>query len=111
NARNGTVFTWGGRMVIKNASYKSDFRPIDPNCTCTTCRNFSRAYIRHLFSVGEVLALRLATAHNIHFYMELVQKARQAILEKHYKAFKEAFYSDYKVIETESYSKPIKRRK
>ncbi|HDK35488.1 MAG TPA: tRNA-guanine transglycosylase, partial [Bacteroidetes bacterium] len=79
--------------------------------TCTTCRNFSRAYIRHLFSVGEVLALRLATAHNIHFYMELVQKARQAILEKHYKAFKEAFYSDYKVIETESYSKPIKRRK
>ncbi len=110
NARNGTVFTWEGRMVLKNATYKEDFRPIDETCTCAVCRNHSRAYIRHLFSVGEVLALRLATYHNIHFYLELVRRAREAILRGAFKKFREDFYSRYEVIQVERQPKPIKRR-
>ncbi len=110
NARNGTVFTWEGRLVLKNATYKEDFRPIDENCTCAVCRNHSRAYIRHLFSVGEVLALRLATYHNIHFYLELVRRAREAILRGQFKKFQEDFYSKYQVIQVEKQPKPIKRR-
>ena len=111
NARNGTVFTWKGRLVIKNAAYMDDFRPIDETCSCSTCQNFSRAYIRHLFSVGEVLALRLATYHNIHFYLELVRKARKAILRERFKEFRDEFYSNYQVIEVNQQQKPIKRRK
>ncbi|NOY76965.1 MAG: tRNA guanosine(34) transglycosylase Tgt [Calditrichaeota bacterium] len=111
NARNGTVFTREGRLVIKNATYKDDFRPIDETCSCATCRNFSRAYIRHLFSVGEVLALRLATYHNIHFYLDLVHRARKAILRGQFKEFREEFYSNYHVIEVNQHQKPIKRRK
>ncbi len=110
NARNGTVFTWEGRLVLKNAAYREDFRPIDETCTCAVCRNYTRAYIRHLFSVGEVLALRLATYHNIHFYLELVRRARNAILEGTFKKFQEEFYARYEVIEVKRQPKPIKRR-
>lgn len=79
NARNGTVFTHKGKMIIKGAAYAEDFRPIDPECGCPACRNFTRAYIRHALSVGEILGLRLATAHNLYFYMELMQRIRGAI--------------------------------
>jgi queuine tRNA-ribosyltransferase len=70
NARNGTVFSRYGKVVIRNAQYKADFKPLDEACKCYTCRNFSRAYLRHLFNVNEVLGLRLATLHNIHFYLK-----------------------------------------
>ncbi len=87
NARKGSIFTRNGKMIIKSARYKSDFRPIDPECTCYTCRNFSRAYIRHLIHMNEILGMRLTTIHSLHFYLELVGMARQAILEDRYEQF------------------------
>jgi len=88
NARKGTVFTSKGKLIIKSARYKDDFSPLDENCNCYTCRNFSRAYIRHLFSVDEILGMRLTSLHSLHFYLELVRKARKAILENRYSDFK-----------------------
>jgi len=87
NARKGSVFTWQGRLIVKAARYKEDFSPIDPNCTCYTCRHFTRAYIRHLFQSGELLGMRLASIHSLHFYLELVTAARQAIVEGRYEEF------------------------
>ncbi len=87
NARKGTVFTHRGKLIIKAARYKEDFSPLDPECSCYTCRNFSRAYIRHLFSVNEFLAMHLATLHSLHFYLELVTNARKAIFENRYDEF------------------------
>ncbi len=87
NARKGTVFTRNGKLIIKAGRYKEDERPIDSECTCYACRNFSRAYIRHLFNVGEILGMRLATIHSLHFYLELVGMARKAILEDRYQEF------------------------
>ncbi|MBN2423564.1 MAG: tRNA guanosine(34) transglycosylase Tgt [Calditrichaceae bacterium] len=84
NARNGTVFTWNGRLVIKAGRFKEDTLPIDEQCTCYTCRNFSRAYLRHLFNANEILGLHLATLHNIHFYMDLVKKSREKILNNEF---------------------------
>jgi queuine tRNA-ribosyltransferase len=89
NARNGTIFTRRGKMTLKAATYAGDFRPIDPECGCPACRGFSRAYIRHLLSVGEILALRLTTAHNVFFYMELMKQIRDAIDKNMYKSFRE----------------------
>ena len=82
NARNGTVYTTKGKLVIKSARCKSDKKPIDENCTCYTCKNFSRAHIRHLFNSNEILGLRLATLHNVHFYMWLVSEARKHIMDE-----------------------------
>ncbi len=79
HGRNGTVYTWAGKLVIRNSIYKDDFNPIDENCDCFTCRNYTRAYIRHLFASGELLGPRLATLHNIHFYLELMKKIRDSI--------------------------------
>ena len=79
NARNGTVFTSNGKLIIKSARCKSDKKPIDNHCACYTCKNFSRAYIRHLFNSNEILGLQLATLHNVHFYMWLVGEARKKI--------------------------------
>ncbi len=87
NARKGTVFTRNGRMIIKAARYKEDFRPIDEECTCYTCRNFTRAYIRHLFAANELLAMRLASIHSLHFYLELMHMARAAIENGNYYEF------------------------
>lgn len=87
NARKGTIFTRNGKLIIKAGRYKADPRPIDEECTCYACRNFSRAYIRHLLNVGEILGLRLATIHSLHFYLELVGMARKAILEDRYQEF------------------------
>jgi queuine tRNA-ribosyltransferase len=79
NARNGTLFTGTGRLNIKGAAYARDERPVDPACACYTCRHFSRAYLRHLYVADEILGLRLNTIHNLHYYLDLMQQARQAI--------------------------------
>ena len=79
NARNGMLFTSFGKVVIKNSRYASDTRPIDEACDCYTCRNYSRAYLRHLFTAGEILAIRLNTIHNLYYYHNLVKKIREAI--------------------------------
>jgi queuine tRNA-ribosyltransferase len=80
NARNGSLFTSQGRVVIKNAQYARDFTPLDPQCDCYTCKNYSRAYLRHLFNAKEILALRLNTYHNLYFLAHLLKRIRQAIL-------------------------------
>jgi queuine tRNA-ribosyltransferase len=79
NARNGCVFTSEGKLVIKNAKYARDERPLDPLCACMVCRRYSRSYVRHLFVVREMLAGILATHHNLHFYLDTMRKVRQAI--------------------------------
>ena len=82
NARNGSAFTSAGKVNIRNAAYTKDFaHPLDDKCYCYACSNFSRAYIRHLYMAGEILAIRLLTLHNIHYYMELVKGARERILD------------------------------
>jgi queuine tRNA-ribosyltransferase len=87
NARNGMLFTSTGRLQIKNAAYARDEAPLDAACDCPTCRRFSRAYLRHLFMVGEILAMRLLTIHNVSFYLALMRAARRAILDGRYAAF------------------------
>jgi queuine tRNA-ribosyltransferase len=79
NARNGYLFTSQGRVLIKNARYAEDQDPPDPNCSCMTCRRFSRAYLRHLFLSGEHLYAMYATLHNLTFYLDMMRKIRQAI--------------------------------
>jgi queuine tRNA-ribosyltransferase len=80
NARNGYLFTSQGRLIIKHTRYKEDARPIDENCGCYTCRNYSRAYLRHLYQAGEMLYAVLATRHNIRRYLDIMREIRQAIL-------------------------------
>jgi queuine tRNA-ribosyltransferase len=79
NARNGCLFTSEGRILIKNAAYAEDQRPLDPNCLCRICRKYSRAYLRHLFLSGEHLSAVYNTLHNLTFYLDMMQKIRQAI--------------------------------
>ncbi|HMD69331.1 MAG TPA: tRNA guanosine(34) transglycosylase Tgt [Chitinivibrionales bacterium] len=89
NARNGTAFSWNGAVHIRNACNTRDFsRGIDHSCGCYACRNFSRAYLRHLFCAGEILSLRLLTLHNVYFYMELVRRARESILAGTFVSFR-----------------------
>lgn len=80
-ARNGTVFTSQGKITVRNAAYSRDFAPLDKECSCYTCSNYSRAYIRHLINVNEVLGIRLTTIHNLHFIISLMKKLRGAILD------------------------------
>ena len=80
NARNGYLFTSTGRVVIKQTQYKEDARPVDEACPCYTCRNFSRAYLRHLFLAGEMTFSTLATLHNLRRYLDIMREIRQAIL-------------------------------
>lgn len=94
-ARNGTTMTSNGRLVVRNAKYARDFRPLDPNCDCYTCRNFSRAYIRHLIKAEETFGIRLTTYHNLYFLLSLMRKVRQAIAEDRLRDFKEAFFEQY----------------
>jgi queuine tRNA-ribosyltransferase len=93
NARNGTLFTRGGRLVIKNARHADEEAPIDPGCSCYTCRNFSRAYLRHLYLAEEILAMRLNTIHNLHFYLNFMGEIRQAISEDRLKDWAKSCYS------------------
>lgn len=94
-ARNGTVFTYEGKLVIKNARYKEDFTPLDHHCNCYTCRNYTRAYIRHLFNVGEILGLRLTSYHNLYFLLQLMQEIRKAIAADNLLELREEFFSHY----------------
>ena len=94
-ARNGTVMTSYGRMVIKNAEYARDFRPIDEHCGCYACRNFSRAYIRHLLKVDEIFGLRLTTMHNLYFLIHFMKRMRQAILDDRFVEFRKEFWDNY----------------
>jgi queuine tRNA-ribosyltransferase len=87
-ARNGLLFTSRGKLVIRNARYADDEGPADPECTCYTCRTFTRAYLRHLFKAGEILALRANTLHNLHFYLSLMAGARDAIEAGRFEAFR-----------------------
>lgn len=95
NARNGTVFASGGRVILKNASNTRDFGPLDPACECRTCRDFSRAYLRHLFMAGELLGPRLATYHNLYFYLHLLAEIRQVIRDGSFREWREEFYTNY----------------
>ena len=93
NARNGQMFIESGTINIYNSRFKDDTQPVDKNCTCYTCRNYSRAYLRHLFMSKELLAYRLTTIHNIHFYVNLVKKMRKAILNDKFENFVRDFYN------------------
>jgi queuine tRNA-ribosyltransferase len=92
NARNGQLFSKHGTLNICNSRFKSDTRPVDGGCACYTCRNYSRAYLRHLYMARELLAYRLNTLHNIYYYTHLMEEIRQAISEGNFRDFKKTFY-------------------
>ena len=96
NARNGTAFTRQGRVRLKNASLAEDPGPLDPECSCQTCTHYSRAYLRHLFQTKEILGLRLATYHNLHFYLELMRRMRRAIIEGDFARWQAEFLVAYR---------------
>jgi queuine tRNA-ribosyltransferase len=100
NARRGTVFIGTGRLVVKNAAYANDPRPLDAECDCYTCRRFSRAYLRHLFAAGEILAMRLASLHAVTQLVGLARRARTAILEGRFREFRETFLTRFRSGET-----------
>ena len=95
NARNGQLFTHNGKINIRNEKYKFDFNPIDENCECETCRNFSRSYLRHLFNIKEVLGLRLATIHNLHYYLNLMELMREHIQKGDFSKWSEKYLNNY----------------
>ena len=99
SARNGLLFTNHEKVVIKHARYRDDPLPVDRLCDCYTCRNYSRAYLRHLFMAKEILAMVLNTIHNIRFYMRLMERIREAIREDRYLEFKEKFLSSRRLID------------
>jgi queuine tRNA-ribosyltransferase len=93
NARNGHLFTHQGTVRIRNASHAEDTGPLDPMCSCYTCQNYSRAYLRHLHRCNEILGARLNTIHNLHYYQELMAGLRDAIADQRLEAFTESFYA------------------
>ncbi len=95
-ARNGTAFSNTGRMVLKNAKFKNDFSPLEADCDCYACKNYTRGYIRHLINAGEMLGAELLSIHNIRFLTRLAEECRQAILEDRFPEFKEEFTKRYK---------------
>lgn len=100
-ARNGTTMTSQGRLVIRNAKFAEDFGPLDPECSCYTCTNYSRAYIRHLIKADETFGIRLTTIHNLHFLLELMRGVRQAIMEDRLMDFRNAFFAKYGLFEND----------
>ena len=96
NGRNGTFYTRDGKLVIRNQCHRQDSDPVEDGCRCYACRNFSRAYLRHLFNADEILGLQLATLHNLTFYTDLAGSARQAVLEGTFDRWKASFYSRYR---------------
>lgn len=94
NARNGTLYTSFGKLSIKNARFSSDESALDPLCSCHTCKHYSRAFLHHLFRAKELTFYRLASLHNLHFYLNLMSEARTAIIQKRFDAFRAKFYSD-----------------
>ncbi|MBJ6362950.1 tRNA guanosine(34) transglycosylase Tgt [Paenibacillus sp. GCM10012307] len=100
-ARNGTTMTSGGRLVVRNAKYAEDFGPLDPQCDCYTCKNYSRAYIRHLLRANETFGIRLTTYHNLHFLLQLMRDVRQAIAEDRLLDFRDQFFAQYGLFDNE----------
>ncbi|MFC1551956.1 tRNA guanosine(34) transglycosylase Tgt [Candidatus Latescibacterota bacterium] len=96
NARNGTVFTKRGKAILKNAYQARDFSPIDPECGCPVCRNYTKAYIRHLFQTGEILGPRLATLHSIYYYLNHMRDMRRSIMEDRFPEWREEFFRLYR---------------
>ena len=94
-ARHGMAMTSVGRVNIKNAKYERDFTALDPNCDCYTCRNYSRAYLRHLFKADEILSSMLMTNHNIHFLVNTMKNIRKSIEEDRFLEYKKEFYDSY----------------
>ena len=94
-ARNGTAFTSHGKLVVRNAAYAEDFRPMDEECSCYACRNYTRAYIRHLIKANEILGARLITIHNLYFLLKLMENIRKAIKNDSLLEFKDEFYLKY----------------
>lgn len=99
NARNGVLFTTFGKLSIKQARYQTDELPIDPACDCYVCRNYSRAYLRHLYQSSEILASMLNTHHNLHYYLELMAGARRALEEGSFSEYRKDFYAKRSVVE------------
>jgi queuine tRNA-ribosyltransferase len=98
-ARNGTTMTSKGRLVVRNAQYARDFTPLDENCDCYTCRNYTKAYIRHLIKADETFGIRLTTYHNLHFLLQLMRDVRQAIMNDRLLDFRDQFFADYGIDE------------
>lgn len=94
-ARNGTVLTHSGKLVLKNAQYSRDFRPLDTSCDCQVCRTYSRAYIRHLLKAGEVLGIRLTSYHNVYFLLRLMANIRRSLEEGRFASYKREFYERF----------------
>jgi queuine tRNA-ribosyltransferase len=94
-ARHGTALTADGRINLKNAGYRRDFGPLDPECPCETCTGYSRAYLAHLVRENELLGHRLITLHNVHFTVELCRQAREEILGDHFEEWTRAWVSRY----------------
>ena len=98
NGRTGQAFTFAGEVQLRNAPFKDDFGPIDPECDCLACKNYTRGYIRHLFNANEILGLRLVSLHNICFYAKLIQVSREAILENRFTEFKRKFLEKFQSV-------------
>ena len=94
-ARNGTAMTWNGKVVVRNATYETDFTPLDPECDCYTCKNYTRAYIRHLVKTKEILGVRLLSMHNLYFLTKLMERVRIEIEQDNLENFKNQFYQKY----------------
>ena len=94
-ARNGTAMTSKGKVVVRNATYERDFTPLDENCDCYTCKNYTKAYIRHLIKCNEILGARLLTIHNLRFSVKLMEDVRKAIEEDRLMDFRNEFYKAY----------------
>ena len=94
-ARNGTAMTWRGKVVVRNGAYSRDFTPLDPECDCYTCKNYTRAYIRHLINTNEILGTRLLSIHNLYFLTKLMEKVRIEIENDNLLNFRDEFYKKY----------------
>ena len=94
-ARNGTAMTWNGKVVVRNGAYSRDFSPLDPECDCYTCKNYTRAYIRHLINTNEILGTRLLSTHNLYFLTKLMERVRKEIENDNLLNFKNEFYKKY----------------
>ncbi len=110
-ARNGTAFTTTGTLNLKNADFARDKSPIEENCACPACLEFTRGYIRHLIKAEEILGLRLITLHNLHFYLDLMRQAREQIENQKFDEFRKSFVSKYKTrnVDLEIKQKEISR--
>jgi queuine tRNA-ribosyltransferase len=97
NARNGMIFTSFGKLILKNSRYREDERPLDPECDCYVCRNYSRAYLKHLYSLKEILSMRLNSYHNLYYFINLMKEARRSIIEGRFFEFRQEFYKKREV--------------